>query len=74
MNRNQIFKQFLQNPLIKEKIEIEEKDLLNIDLQTNVEKYPLLEVIKSAVMNLEDRESIDVAARRINQTLKRINL
>lgn len=74
MNRNQIFKQFLQNPLIREKIEIEEHELLRIDLQTNVEKYPLIEVIKSAVMNLEDRESIDVATRRINQTLKRINL
>ncbi|MBI9062569.1 MAG: hypothetical protein JEZ14_11335 [Marinilabiliaceae bacterium] len=74
MNKNQIFKQFLQNPLLKEKLEIEEKILKEIDLQTDVERYPLIEIIKTAVMNLEDRETIDVATRRINQSLKRIDL
>nr|WP_321411416.1 hypothetical protein [uncultured Carboxylicivirga sp.] len=74
MNRNQIFKNFLLNPSLREHIDISDKELSEINLQSNLERHPLLEVIKSAILHLEDQESIDVAARRINQTLKRINL
>lgn len=54
MNKNQIFREFLKNPDLRELIDIREEDLKNYDLYTNVEKYPILEVIKTVLNNLDE--------------------
>lgn len=70
MNKNEIFKKFLQNPLIKEKVDLTEEQICSINLYSNSPNR-LIDVIKTTVLNLEDDQSIDVVARKINQSFKR---
>ena len=71
MNKNQIFKKFLQNPLIQDKIGISKTQLKKLDLHTPCED-PLIDVIKTAILHMEGIESKDLVARKINQLLKKI--
>jgi len=70
MNKNEIFTKFLQNPLIKEKVELTEKQLNSINLYSNSPNR-LIDVIKTAILHLDSDLSIDVVARKINQSFKR---
>lgn len=69
MLKNEIFKKFLQNPVLKEKLGIEDKQVEKIDLFTNTENK-VLEVIKTAILHSEDGD-VDLTARKINQLFKK---
>ena len=70
MNKNEIFAKFLQNPLIKEKTNLTEKQLNSINLYSNSPNR-LIDVIKTTILHLDDDLSTDVVARRINQYFKK---
>jgi hypothetical protein len=70
MNKNEIFTKFLQNPLIKEKVDLTDKQLKSINLYSNSPNR-LVDVIKTTILHLDSDQSIDVVARKINQSFKR---
>jgi hypothetical protein len=70
MNKNEVFRKFIQNPLLKEKIELTENQLKLMDLSTPCSNR-LIDVIKTTIINLDDTESVDLVARKINQSFKR---
>jgi len=70
MNKNEIFRKFMQNPLIKEKVDLTDKQLMSIDL-FNETPNRLIDVIKTTILHLESDQSIDLVARKINQSFKR---
>lgn len=70
MNRNEIFRKFLQNPLIREKVDLTEKQLNTIDLHSNTNNR-LIDVIKTTILHLDSELSTDIVARKINQSFKR---
>lgn len=70
MNKNEIFRKFLQNPAIKEKVGLTNSQLKSIDLYSNSSNR-LIDVIKTTVLNLEEGQSVDMVARKINQSFKR---
>jgi hypothetical protein len=70
MNKNEIFTKFLQNPLIKEKVDLTDKQLKSINLYSNSSNR-LIDVIKTTILHLDSDQSIDVVARKINQSFKR---
>jgi len=70
MNKNEIFTKFLQNPLIREKVDLTEKQLHSINLYSNSPNR-LIDVIKTTILHLDSDQSIDVVARKINQSFKR---
>jgi hypothetical protein len=70
MNKNEVFRKFVQNPLLKEKVELTENQLKSMDLSTPCSNR-LIDVIKTAIINLDDTESVDLVARKINQSFKR---
>lgn len=70
MNKNEIFTKFLQNPLIKEKVDLTDKQLKSINLYSNSPNR-LVDVIKTTILHLDGDQSIDVVARKINQSFKR---
>lgn len=70
MNKNEIFTKFLQNPLIKEKIDLTDKQLKSINLYSNSPNR-LIDVIKTTILHLDSDLSTDVVARKINQSFKR---
>lgn len=69
MNRNEIFKKFLLNPQLKEQIDLNEKQIASMTLYTDTSNK-LIEVIKTTIMHLEDTQSIDTVARKVNQFFK----
>lgn len=71
MNKNQIFKKFLQNPGIKEKLNLSDEQVNNLDLYSKTEE-PLIEVIKTAILYMEDDQSVDRVSRKINQLFKKV--
>lgn len=70
MNKNELFRRFIENPLIKEKIDITDDQILNLDLYSPSSNR-LVNVIKSTILHLEKDQSIDLVARRINLTFKK---
>ncbi len=70
MNKNEIFRKFMQNPLIKEKTGLTELQLQSISLFNDTPNR-LIDVIKTTILNLESDQSIDSVARKINQSFKR---
>lgn len=70
MNKNEIFRKFMQNPLIKEKVDLTDKQLQSIDL-FNETPNRLIDVIKTTILHLESEQSVDLVARKINQSFKR---
>lgn len=68
MIKNDIFRKFIENPQIKEYID--DSKLKKVDLYT---KSPnrLIDVLKTTILSLEDNQSNDVIARKINQSFKR---
>ena len=70
MNKNEVFRKFIQNPLLKEKVELKENQLKSMDLNTPCSNR-LIDVIKTTIINLDDTESVDLVARKINQSFKR---
>ena len=70
MNKNEVFRKFIQNPLLQEKVEINENRLKTMDLSTTCSDR-LIDVIKTTILNLDDTDSIDLVARKINQSFKR---
>jgi len=70
MNKNEIFRKFMQNPLIKEKVDLTDKQLMSIDL-FNETPNRLIDVIKTTILHLESDQSVDLVARKINQSFKR---
>lgn len=70
MNKNEIFRKFLQNPLILEKVDLTKKQLESLDLYTNSPNR-LIDVIKTTVLHLDSDQTTDVVARKINQSFKR---
>lgn len=72
MNKNEIFTKFLQNPLIREKVDLTEKQLQSINLYSNSPNR-LIDVIKTTILHLDSDQSTDVVARKINQSFKRGN-
>jgi hypothetical protein len=70
MNRNEIFKKFLNNPELRKKVSLNEKQLGKLDLFSNTENK-LLEVIKTTILHTENGDTIDLSARRINQFFKK---
>lgn len=70
MNKNEIFTKFLQNPMIKEKVDLSEDQLKSLTLYSDSSNR-LIDVIKTTIVNLDSDLSIDVVARKINQSFKR---
>ena len=70
MIKNVLFRKFMQNPQIKEYVDLSDSQLKKIDLQTSSPNR-LVDVIKTTILNLEDDQSNDVIARKINQSFKR---
>lgn len=70
MNKNEIFTKFLQNPMIKEKVDLSEDQLKSLTLYSDTSNR-LIDVIKTTIVNLDSDLSIDVVARKINQSFKR---
>ncbi|MEX1013569.1 MAG: hypothetical protein WDZ80_00215 [Candidatus Paceibacterota bacterium] len=70
MNQNQIFKKFLQNPVLKEKLSMSKSQIDKLDLFAITEDK-LLEVIKTVILYTENGDSIDLSSRRINQLFKK---
>ena len=70
MYKNEIFRKFLQNPLIKEQLEMNDHQLQSLDLHSPSPNR-LIDVIKTTILHLDGDLSIDVVARKINQSFKR---
>jgi len=70
MNKNEIFTKFLKNPLINEKVDLTEEQLNSLNLYS-ISSNRLIDVIKTTILNLDGDQSIDVVARKINQSFKR---
>lgn len=70
MNKNEIFRNFLKNPLIKNYLDYSDKQFQSMNLQSNSPNR-LIDVIKTTILNLEDDENVDLVARKINQSFKR---
>jgi hypothetical protein len=70
MNKNEIFRKFLDNPLLKEKTNLTEKQLNSIDLHT-CSPNRLIDVIKTTIIHFESDQSTDLVARKILQSFKR---
>jgi len=70
MNKNEIFRKFMENPQIRDKVDLSESQLKKIDLYTESPNR-LIDVIKTTIINLESDQSIDIIARKINQSFKR---
>jgi hypothetical protein len=70
MNKNEVFQKFLQNPLLKEKTGLSETRLKTMNLSSSSSDR-LIDVIKTTILHLEDSESVDTVARKINQSFKR---
>lgn len=70
MNKNEVFQKFLQNPLLKEKTGLSESRLKTMNL-SSPSSDRLIDVIKTTILHLEDSESVDTVARKINQSFKR---
>jgi hypothetical protein len=70
MNKNEVFRNFLKNPLIKDYLDYSDKQLQAMNLQSNSPNR-LIDVIKTTIINLEDEETVDLVARKINQSFKR---
>lgn len=70
MNKNDVFRKFIQNPLLKEKVDLSEAKLKSMDLSTPCSER-LIDVVKTTILNLDDLDSVDSVARKINQSFKR---
>ena len=70
MNKNEAFQKFLQNPLLREKTGLSESRLKTMNL-SSPSSDRLINVIKTTILHLEDSESVDTVARKINQSFKR---
>lgn len=70
MNKNDVFRKFIQNPILKEKVDLSDTKLKSMDLSTPCSDR-LIDVIKTTILNLDDPESVDLVARKINQSFKR---
>lgn len=70
MNKNEIYRKFLQNPLIKEQLGMNDHQLQSLDLHSPSPNR-LIDVIKTTILHLDGDLSIDVVARKINQSFKR---
>jgi signal-transduction protein with cAMP-binding, CBS, and nucleotidyltransferase domain len=70
MNKNELFRRFIENPLIKEKIEITDDQIHQLDLHSH-SSIRLVEVIKTTILHLDKDQSVDSVARRINLTFKK---
>jgi|TARA_R110002050_G_scaffold254172_2_gene392627 hypothetical protein len=70
MNKNEIFRKFLQNPMIKEKVQMNDHQLKSLDLHSSSPSR-LLDVIKTTILHLDGDQSVDTVARKINQSFKR---
>lgn len=68
MNRNEIFRKFLSNPIYQEKVNIDKEKIEKMRL-IDIPKDLLTGVIKTAINSMEHDHSVDVS-RRINQYLK----
>ena len=70
MIKNEIFTKFLQNPLLKEKVKMTDKQLNSLSLYSDSPNR-LIDVIKTTILNLDCDQSTDAVARKINQSFKR---
>ena len=70
MNKNEVFQKFLQNPLLREKTGLSEDQLKSLNLSSPCSDR-LIDVIKTTLLHLDDNESVDTVARKINQSFKR---
>lgn len=70
MLKNDIFKKFLQNPELKEKTGLTDKQIEKIDLFSYTEDK-VLEVIKTAILHSENGDDVDLTARKVNQLFKK---
>lgn len=70
MIKNEIFTKFLQNPLLKEKVKMTDKQLNSLNLYSDSPNR-LIDVIKTTILNLDCDQSTDAVARKINQSFKR---
>ena len=70
MIKNEIFTKFLQNPLLKEKVKMNDKQLNSLTLYSDSPNR-LIDVIKTTIINLESDQTTDAVARKINQSFKR---
>jgi hypothetical protein len=69
MNKNEVFRNFLKNPIIKEKMNLDYK-LNSLDLYSPSPNR-LIDVIKTTILNLDDEQDKDTVARKINLSFKR---
>lgn len=70
MNRNDIFSKFIQNPLLKKHLNMDDEKLMKLRL-SSPSPNRLVDVIKTAILNLDENQSTDSIARKINQSFKR---
>lgn len=70
MHKNEIFKRFMKSPSLKELVELTEDqiNLLNINSDCS---DPLINVIRISILSIDHNPSVDSAARKINQLLRK---
>lgn len=69
MNKTEIFKKYLEDPIVKDNTKLSKEKLNTLDLRTP-SGDALIETIKAMVMTMDDSETI--SARRITQSLEGI--
>ena len=69
MNKNEIFRKFLDNPFLQEKVNLTESQLKTIDLHSTSPNR-LIDVIKTTIIHYEIGQSTDLVARKILQSFK----
>lgn len=71
MNRNDIFRTFLNDPLLDDEVNKLKMDKKKINLYTEL-NTGILKVIQTAVNNLDEHSDSDKIARRINKLFTNI--
>lgn len=72
MIKNKIFKKFIDNPQFKEVSNLSDNQIKSIELSSNHDTNILTQVIRTAIYELgSENNSVDKAARRVNQIFKR---
>lgn len=73
MNKNEIFRKFLQNEDLRKILNMSEMEVEKLDLYSKTNSK-LLETIRTAILHTEDENSIDSSARKINQHFKNLTI
>lgn len=70
MNKNEIFRRYLKIAVSNNLIELEEDQIHNLNINSDCQN-PLINIIRIAILSLDQYQTVDYATRKINQFLRR---